>query len=197
MRGLTLFNEGLADPDEMLLDVFVSARQEVTHAARLKYALAIALGEAHSVLMTPPHVSTNTRNTAELLRLTARLVGGLAMIYMGIMHFAKPEGFMRIMPPWLPAPLLLVQVSGVFEILGGVGLFIKKVRRAAGIGLIALFVAVSPANIYSAMHGINPLGEGPSWVLWARLPFQILFIAWAYWVSRDPPPVGHRKPLHP
>ncbi|MBK8172315.1 MAG: hypothetical protein IPK60_18495 [Sandaracinaceae bacterium] len=126
-----------------------------------------------------------------------RFVGAAALIYIGIKHFVAPEGFMMIMPPWMPAPLLLVQISGFFEIAGALGLLFDKTRRFAGYGLVALFIAVFPANIYSAIYNINPIGPGPNWVLWARLPFQFVFIAWALWVSRAPRTAGHRKPLGP
>jgi len=107
------------------------------------------------------------------------------MIFAGVMHFVDPETFVKIVPPYLPAALLLVYVSGVFEILGGAGLLIPRLRRAAGLGLIALYAAVFPANVYMAMNGIS-FGEGPTpaWALWLRLPLQIVLILWAWWVSR-------------
>ncbi|MDC3956097.1 DoxX family protein [Polyangium jinanense] len=118
------------------------------------------------------------------VKVALRVVLALAMIGVGILHFTSPEPFVHIVPAALPAPLALVYVSGVAEIAGGVGLLIPRLRRAAGIGLIALYVAVFPANINMAIHEI-PIGEDPvpEWALWARLPFQIVFIAWAYWVG--------------
>jgi uncharacterized membrane protein len=107
------------------------------------------------------------------------------MITAGVMHFLSPDPFIRIVPAWLPAPRALVYVSGVFEILGGVGLLIPPVRRAAGIGLIALFIAVLPANVNMAIHRIS-LDDGPpppDFALWLRLPLQGLLIAWAYFVA--------------
>lgn len=113
-----------------------------------------------------------------------RVVSGLAMIAIGVDHFASPDFFVRIVPRFLPAPLVLVWVSGVFEILGGLGLFAPwpKVRRAAGIGLCALYVAVFPANVNMCVHP-ELGGSIPPWALWLRLPFQIVFIAVALWVS--------------
>src|SRR4051812_22646359 len=110
----------------------------------------------------------------------------LGMIVVGVVHFRTPAPFVRIMPAWLPAPLLLVYVSGFFEVLGGVGLLIPATRRKAAWGLIALYVAVFPANVNMAVHHLS-LDDGPpppSWLLWLRLPFQALFIAWAYWIAR-------------
>lgn len=110
----------------------------------------------------------------------------VAMVAVGVMHFVQPDPFVRIVPEALPAPLALVYVSGVFEILGGVGLIPKRSRRFAAWGLIALYVAVFPANINMAIHDIqmNPASPTPSWVPWARLPFQAVWIAWAYWFTR-------------
>jgi uncharacterized membrane protein len=115
-----------------------------------------------------------------------RVLLAVAMIAIGLVHFLAPGGFVRIVPEWLPAPLVLVLVSGFFEIAGGVGLLIPAVRRAAGLGLIALYLAVFPANIHMAMSDVQPTGfHIPEAILWARLPFQALFIAWAWWCSRE------------
>ena len=108
------------------------------------------------------------------------------MMGIGAMHFVAPANFVKIVPAWLPAPTALVLVSGFFEILGGVGLLVPRVRRAAGWGLVALYVAVFPANINMAVYDIQPDGLTiPQALLWARLPFQLGFIAWALWVSRS------------
>jgi uncharacterized membrane protein len=78
-----------------------------------------------------------------------------------------------------------VYLSGVFEVLGGVGLLPEKTRRLSSWGLIALYVAVFPANLNMAINEIQISAEPlPVWALWARLPFQLLFIAWAWWVAR-------------
>ncbi len=109
------------------------------------------------------------------------------MIAVGLLHFVQPAGFVKIVPAWLPAPLFLVLVSGFFEILGGVGLFVRRAHRVAAWGLMALYVAVFPANINMAVHGIQPDGMHLSaLVLWGRLPFQALFIGVAWWLSRSP-----------
>ncbi len=110
----------------------------------------------------------------------------LFMIGMGVGHFVGPEFFVRAMPPWLPWHLELVYLSGVFEIAGGVGLLIPRLRVAAAWGLVALFVAVFPANIHVAVNGVQLTPEPLAWwVWWARLPFQALFIAWAWWMTHE------------
>jgi len=112
-----------------------------------------------------------------------RLLLVVVMVTIGLAHFVWPRPFVSIVPSRLPAPLLLVLVSGLFEILGGVGLLVPRVRRAASVGLVILYVSVFPANINMVVH--PELGAGiPLWALWARLPLQALFIIWALWVGR-------------
>jgi uncharacterized membrane protein len=109
------------------------------------------------------------------------------MIAIGVDHFANPAPFVRIVPAYLPYPAALVAISGFFEVLGGIGVLIPWTRRAAAWGLIALYVAVFPANINMAMNHVQltPDGALPVWAMWARLPFQALFIACAAWLTRD------------
>jgi uncharacterized membrane protein len=108
------------------------------------------------------------------------------MVGIGLTHFVAPAGFVAIVPSWLPAPYALVMISGFFEVLGGVGVLVPRVRRAASYGLVALYVAVFPANVNMAVHDIQPDGiHVPAALLWARLPLQIVFIALALWVGRE------------
>jgi len=108
------------------------------------------------------------------------LRAGLALLFVGagLLHFAHPETYLRIMPPALPAPRLLVLLSGAAEVAGGLGLLLPATRRLAGWGLLALLVAVFPANVY--MVGLASALHIPAWVLWARLPLQPLLM-WAVW----------------
>ena len=112
-----------------------------------------------------------------------RWILAAAMVAIGVDHFVQPDFFVRIVPRVLPAHLLLVQISGFFEVLGGLGILIAKTRRLAGIGLVVLYVAVFPANVNMCIHP-ELGGNIPLWALWARLPFQAVFIALALWVSR-------------
>ena len=126
-----------------------------------------------------PH---NTHHRKEIFR----GVLAVAIIIVGITHFLRPEQYARIVPPPFP-PLASVYLSGFFEILGGIGLMIPFVSVAAAWGLIALFIAVFPANIYMTLHNIKIDGIPQNQLLyWARLPFQAVFIAWAYWYTRRP-----------
>lgn len=118
-------------------------------------------------------------------RAIARGILSVAMIGIGALHFVAPAPFAAMIPSALPSHLALVYVSGVAEIAGGAGLQIPKLRRAASWGLIALYLAVFPANVNMALHDL-PLGDyhPSSFALWARLPFQLVFIAWAFWVGK-------------
>jgi uncharacterized membrane protein len=111
------------------------------------------------------------------------LLGLLAIlfIYAGVMHFLNPKPFLNIMPEWLPNHLELVYVSGVFEILGGVGLLLPWTRKYAAWGLIMLLFAVFPANIHMAIRDKELIdGQGSlGWKSWARLPVQFFLIKWA------------------
>ena len=97
----------------------------------------------------------------------------------GVMHFAKPDLFLRIVPPIIPYPLGAVYISGVFELIGAVCLWFGSTRSYAGYGLIFLTIAVTPANIYMLQHA-NHFPNVPLWALIARLPFQ-LFLIWLIW----------------
>ncbi len=110
---------------------------------------------------------------------------GLALFFafMGAMHFARPQLFTAIVPPALPAPGVLVAVSGAAEVLGGVGLLVPGVRVAAGVGLILLLAAVFPANVFMARHADRFRRIAPPWALWARLPLQPVLMALVAWAS--------------
>ena len=117
-----------------------------------------------------------------------RWLAALFFILAGINHFLKPDFYAQIVPPAFPSPKILVLISGLAEIAGGLGLLIPRLRRAAGWGLIALLLAVFPANSYMAIH---PERFGiAAWILWVRLPLQAVVIAWVWWVAlrqRKPP----------
>lgn len=102
-----------------------------------------------------------------------------AMIVAGISHFLVPKMFEQIVPRVLPLKRPIVYVSGIAELALGVALMIPDLQRLAAWGLIALFIAVFPANISQALRKI-PFGKAPLWVTWARLPLQFGLIAWAW-----------------
>ena len=105
-------------------------------------------------------------------------------IIAGLNHFRDPGFYLLMMPPWLPLPLELIYLSGVLGVLGGLAVLAPPLRRLAGWGLIALLIAVFPANIYAAVAQVQPPGGHVApLLLWLRLPFQGLFIAWVYFAA--------------
>ena len=119
-------------------------------------------------------------------RRIALILASAFYIGAGILHFTKTAFYLKIMPPYIPWHLAMVQISGVCEILGGLGLLIPPVRRAAAWGLVALLIAVFPANVYMVT---NPVAAGAGslspLMLWGRLPLQLVFIVWVLWAT-DP-----------
>jgi uncharacterized membrane protein len=130
------------------------------------------------------------RNTRWNVRTGFRWLLVILMFSGGVLHFVAESFFVQIVPPQLPAPRLLVWISGVAEMALALALIPMRTRRLAGYGLVALLVAVFPANIYMAVANVQ-LHDMPSWFhqpsalgLWLRLPLQLVFIAWALWVSK-------------
>ena len=115
-----------------------------------------------------------------------RVILAVSIIIVGVTHFTVPDQYARIVPSQLPYPVGLVYLSGFYEILGGIGLLVPPVSQAAAWGLIALFIAVFPANINMAVNHIKIDHIPDSNLLQAvRLPFQAVFIAWA-WLYTKP-----------
>jgi uncharacterized membrane protein len=115
---------------------------------------------------------------------TKARIMGLAFVFLwfligGIAHFALTETEMRIVPPYIPWPRLAVVVSGIFELLGAIGLLHAKTRRWAGIGLFVLTIAVTPANVYM-LQSAGPV-HVPYWALVLRLPLQLVLLALIAW----------------
>jgi uncharacterized membrane protein len=130
---------------------------------------------------------TSIPSTPPRLKEIFRVILSIALIVVGITHFVKPEEYASIVPPQFGDRFAMVYISGFFEILGAIGLLIPFLSVAAAWGLISLFIAVFPANIYQAIHSI-PIAGIPHHPLlyWIRLPFQAVFIAWAWWYTRKP-----------
>jgi len=113
----------------------------------------------------------------------ARYLLGLLFIAAGLNHFWHTAFYMSMMPPYLPWHLVLVYASGLAEIALGALVLSKRWQGVAGWALIALCVAVFPANLYMALNPtlfsqFTPAG------LWLRLPLQAVVIVWAYWATR-------------
>lgn len=113
-----------------------------------------------------------------------RYLIGSAFILAGILHFVKPDFFMKIMPDYLPWHKPLVLISGFFELAGGIGIMVSPLKTYAAWGLILLLLAVLPANVemfrtYHHKRGFTPF----VWALLFRLPLQFVLMWWIYWSS--------------
>ena len=113
-----------------------------------------------------------------------RLVMGAMYVVAGAGHFLITRVYVGIMPDYLPAHRELVLISGAAEIAGGLGVLLPPTRRAASWGLVALLIAVMPANIWMVQHPERYPGI-PLWALWARLPLQLPLIFWALRYARS------------
>ena len=112
----------------------------------------------------------------------SRILISLIFIFIGILHFKMTEKFILIVPPIIPYAKEVIYISGIFEVLGGVGILIPKLKRQAAFGLILLLIIVFPANIYMALYNIRLGGILNNSILqWLRLPLQVIFIWWVYW----------------
>ena len=117
------------------------------------------------------------------IKTITRYVFGLFFVLAGANHFLSLAFYLNIMPPYLPWHLALVYISGVAEIGLGLMLLLRRWSVIAAWGLIALLIAVFPANLHMALHQeLYP--SLPSLGLWLRLPIQGVLIAWAYWYTR-------------
>lgn len=111
------------------------------------------------------------------------VIGGI-FILAGLLHFIKPGMYISIMPDYIPYHKAMVYISGIAEVLGGVGIMITNLRTYASIGLILLLIAVFPANIDMAGKGYKNHGLTLyTWILIGRLPLQFLLIYWVYWAG--------------
>jgi uncharacterized membrane protein len=104
----------------------------------------------------------------------------------GANHFLQPDVYMPMMPPYLPWHRALIYVSGAAEFGLGLAMLSRTLRPAAAWGLILLLIAIFPANLHIALHDVPLFGnlEGFGVWNWVRLPFQAVFIAWAWWYTR-------------
>jgi uncharacterized membrane protein len=119
----------------------------------------------------------------QAFKAVVRVLFAASFIFVGVSHFTRRDFFITIVPPYLPRPELLVDVSGAAEILLGALLMVPRTARLAGWGLFALLIAVFPANLHMAQHPDLYRTISPA-ALWIRLPLQGVLIALAYWYAR-------------
>lgn len=148
----------------------------------------------HATTLLTYH-ATPTRTTVRrvsimLKRISRYALGGL-FILAGGNHFVNRALYLRIMPPYIPWPQFMVELSGACEIGLGAALLWPRFRRWAAWGLIALLGAVFPANLHMALHP-EAFPEFKPALLWARLPFQAVFLAWSFWHTQPDDAVNGR-----
>ncbi|OUL36114.1 hypothetical protein BV372_08590 [Nostoc sp. T09] len=119
-------------------------------------------------------------------KIVFQIILAIGMVVVGLLHFTHPGGFEKIVPDYLPYHLPLVYTSGFLEVLAGIGLLIPGVSRFAAWLLVVLYIVVFPANLYQAVNNIEvaALPHDPP-LIWLRLPFQALLVAWAWWFTRE------------
>lgn len=110
---------------------------------------------------------------------------GVLYVAAGINHFLNEPFYTKMMPAGLPYPVELVYISGVIEILLGIGLFFPFSRRISAIGIVLLLIAVFPANVNMALH-YKDWSTGSPLPFYLRLPIQVLLIWWAYAYFKKP-----------
>ncbi|ACU59806.1 DoxX family protein [Chitinophaga pinensis] len=116
----------------------------------------------------------------------AMIAAAVMFVMIGVMHLATPRKLTYMIEGWLPYALELVLISGVLEIVFGIGLLVPAARIYAAWGLILLLIMMFPANIYVAVKQLPAPGGLPAkpWYTWSRLAFQPVYIAWIWWCVR-------------
>jgi uncharacterized membrane protein len=119
---------------------------------------------------------------------------GIFYVVAGLNHFVNPGFYVPMMPPYLPAHMALIYLSGVAEVVLGAAVLVPSVRPLAAWGIVFLLIAIFPANVHIALHNVPLAGarEGAGIWNWVRLPFQGVLIAWAWWYTHaaDAPAVA-------
>lgn len=131
-----------------------------------------------------------TTDTLRRLKRPLRYLMGLLYIGAGMTHFRAPNVYARIVPPQFPRPVALVYLSGIAEIVLGAGVLFQRTGRQSAWGIIALLLAVFPANVYMATSGLaaemvpDRARSVAQLIAWIRLPLQAVLIRWAWWYTR-------------
>lgn len=129
-------------------------------------------------------MSQATRPASTLVRTLARVLLAAFLLFAGVGHFVAPEEFLAQVPPWMPAPMLVVYVSGVAEIaLGAALLGPARFRPLVGWIVAAFFIVIFPGNISQALTGQGAFGLDSDAARWGRLAFQPVLVVWALWCT--------------
>ena len=119
------------------------------------------------------------------MKSATRYIFGAAFALAGINHFVNPDFYVRMMPPYLPWHLALVYLSGIAEVVLCGMLLVRRWSALAAWGLVALLVAIFPANLHMAMNPELFASVASPGMLWLRLPLQAVLILWAWWYTRE------------
>jgi uncharacterized membrane protein len=142
--------------------------------------LAILLG-SYVLLAAVDRVWAPGRMSPEL---RGRVSLALVFAFTGLGHFIQAEPMARMLPPWVPARVEIIHLTGLLEWAGAAGLLVPRFSRAAGICLVLFLVLVLPSNVYAALNRVEMGGHalGPVYLL-ARAPLQLILIAWTWWFA--------------
>ncbi|MEM9752983.1 MAG: DoxX family protein [Planctomycetota bacterium] len=123
--------------------------------------------------------------SCRMLRVAMRVLAAVTFVLAGANHFRDPGFYLPVIPEVLGAPAFWNAFTGVAEIVGGLGLLVPKLRRAATAGLVLMLLGFLWVHVDMVVRPErSPFGaDTPMWVLWARLPFQFVLIAWVWWVG--------------
>lgn len=125
--------------------------------------------------------------SASILRALQISALGLVVLFFaigGVGHFVATDAFVRIVPPWVPFPREVVYLTGVLELLGAAGVCLPRWRRTAGLGLMALTVCVTPANVHMWLNPTLFPDVSPAFLFW-RLPGQVVLLGLIWWSTRE------------
>jgi len=134
-------------------------------------------------------MSTDIDDTLTRLKRPLLYLMGVFYAAAGVMHFVAPKAYTRVVSPQFPRPIALVYLSGIAEIFLGIGVLIRRTRQQSAWGIIALLIAVFPANVHMATNDVAT-DAAPDWAdditraaMWVRLPLQGILILWAWWYT--------------
>jgi uncharacterized membrane protein len=134
--------------------------------------IAILIGSYAVLAVIAPRMDGKRRGRISL---------ALLFLFTGLGHFVNPDPMVAMLPPWVPARLTIIYITGLLEWTGAIGLIVPGYARLAGMGLLAFLAAVFPANVFAAMNYVEMGGHeaGPAYLL-ARGPFQLALMWWTY-----------------
>ena len=135
-----------------------------------------------AILVVPFWLATVVFRDSVKSRFYGVLGLSLLFIFAGFGHFIKTRTMAQLLPPWIPAPTLVIYITGIIEFGAAAGLLNPGSRRDFGWAAVVLFIAFLPANIYGAYSRVELGGHewGLSYLI-LRVPLQLFFILWAYW----------------